>query len=814
MFKKIFVNIQPSPSKLNNLTLNEYASLDHLEKLIHTDLLKKTFNNPHSTKYYHNELQQLIAYKKLYCEKDKCFKVQYKQPSYGYGRVNPVKSLGAHSIRREIRHTILDGRYMDIDIVNCHPVMYYQILKDYYNYDCIALKKYIEDRNIWIKTLGKYYSEYKPVDVSEKDFIKRILIAIINGASVKKFHSDNNIKIEPHNLLIDFYKSLNKAKKLIIEGNPTLVETIKKVKKENYQNSIVAIYLQTIEDLCLSIVYKYCEKKGFNNSVILSNDGIMIRSKFYKSRYLKKFSSLIKKETGLIVDFENKPYDKKYTDEMIEEHYVDNTALIENIGIKKNFIEILDDFTSLTVANLYASMNPDTYIYSSGWYVYDKNNFCVPLDNEKIICLDIMTRMTKYFVSQYEKLDDEYKNDKKNKQYFKSIKKQLGDHSFANKVLCVLQALFNDDELHNKLNKKQNLICFKNGVCYDENIKGYRRINRDDYISQYINYDFVKEDNEPVKNELMEFFYSLFETKEETEYLLYYLGKCVFYNNEEKITCFVGRGGNGKGLICSLLNGLDCYSKQTQNDFLTSKTTDKNNDDLYHSENARFLLCDEAEGRFNESFIKSISGGDVLTVQGKYERAKTFRPFFNVFMCSNDMPKINNNDPAMERRFIMIEFPYVFKKNPVKKHEKKIDTSLKAKFNKEEYKNEFFKILIEYKDKNIEMPQKFNDNVKEYLEESDVIPDFIKQHYEITNNKKDIIQYSAVHKNYKIYCQSVDKKPLSSLKLQKILIQDYNLVLDKNGGGRKYKGIKPKNMVDDDDDDEITTKDDIATALG
>ena len=43
------------------------------------------------------------------------------------GRVNPKNSLGLFSIRREIRHTLAEQRYVDLDIDNCHPVILNQI---------------------------------------------------------------------------------------------------------------------------------------------------------------------------------------------------------------------------------------------------------------------------------------------------------------------------------------------------------------------------------------------------------------------------------------------------------------------------------------------------------------------------------------------------------------------------------------------------------------------------------------------------------------------------------------------------------------
>ena len=44
-----------------------------------------------------------------------------------FGRVFPNKSLGAVSLRREIRHTIFNDMNIDIDIVNAHSVTMHEV---------------------------------------------------------------------------------------------------------------------------------------------------------------------------------------------------------------------------------------------------------------------------------------------------------------------------------------------------------------------------------------------------------------------------------------------------------------------------------------------------------------------------------------------------------------------------------------------------------------------------------------------------------------------------------------------------------------
>ena len=58
------LTLVPVDSKLNNLTLYEPVDVKILDKLINSDLLKVTFNNPLCAGY-ENEKQYLCCYKKL-----------------------------------------------------------------------------------------------------------------------------------------------------------------------------------------------------------------------------------------------------------------------------------------------------------------------------------------------------------------------------------------------------------------------------------------------------------------------------------------------------------------------------------------------------------------------------------------------------------------------------------------------------------------------------------------------------------------------------------------------------------------------------
>ena len=106
----------PRQSPLNGLTLREPIDENLLDKCIHSDLLKTNYRD---NKWFKNEKTQLEKFKE-HIERDYA-NVEYNfKDGYGFGRVNPKRSLGLHSLTRETRHTLVKDKMVEIDIENAH----------------------------------------------------------------------------------------------------------------------------------------------------------------------------------------------------------------------------------------------------------------------------------------------------------------------------------------------------------------------------------------------------------------------------------------------------------------------------------------------------------------------------------------------------------------------------------------------------------------------------------------------------------------------------------------------------------------------
>ena len=172
-------------NKLNQLVLYEQINEDMFYLLLNSSLLRSKINNPLC--HYRDERHQLENYKKLFrCDKGAQI-IYNKTKLMTYGRSNPENALGLFSLRREIRHTLTKDKYIDIDIVNCHPNILNQIALSN-NITLKYLNEYNLNRdNILNEVINKYHVT--------RDQAKKLFIRLLYFGSFSNWLKDEDIKI-------------------------------------------------------------------------------------------------------------------------------------------------------------------------------------------------------------------------------------------------------------------------------------------------------------------------------------------------------------------------------------------------------------------------------------------------------------------------------------------------------------------------------------------------------------------------------------------------------------------------------------------
>ena len=143
-------------------------------------------------------------------------------------------------------------------------------------------------------------------------------------------------------------------------------------------------------------------------------------------------------------------------------------------------------------------------------------------------------------------------------------------------------------------------------------------------------------------------------------YLQRVAGYCLTGSvNEHAFFFCYGSGGNGKGVYIRMLDWmLNGYSKVADMDTFTEQKFSKHSTELAFLQGARLVSGQEVDSgcRWNESRIKTLTGGDPITARKMYGDPFTFYPTFKLLFAGNNKPMIKNVDAAIRRRMYLIPF--------------------------------------------------------------------------------------------------------------------------------------------------------------
>jgi len=276
---KSLIKLDKYSSSLDGITLYEKPDIEAIEKLLKSDLLEVV---KYEDFYHENERHHIEAYHEEL--KDGIVEVKYnKHKGMNYGRVYARKSLGAINFRREIRGTIFSKNYKDIDIVNCHPNIYYQIAK-VLKVKCPVIKRYVENRDQILEEVQNHYNV-------SRDTAKELFIRLLYLGGFQSWAKDHKIKKHELQFIKGIKYELFYIGNEIVKNNLELYKSIEiKQRNENtykkpykVKATTISYYVQEIECRILEQIYQHCS----NNKVIehgfcsLCYDGIMIEKDHY-----------------------------------------------------------------------------------------------------------------------------------------------------------------------------------------------------------------------------------------------------------------------------------------------------------------------------------------------------------------------------------------------------------------------------------------------------------------------------------------------------------------------------------------------------
>jgi P4 family phage/plasmid primase-like protien len=331
----------------------------------------------------------------------------------------------------------------------------------------------------------------------------------------------------------------------------------------------------------------------------------------------------------------------------------------------------------------------------------------------------------------------------------KKINMGIGSSRKMNDIMIKTTITFSTEkprkDIVNRFDTNCYLIGFDNGI-YDLAKNEFREGRPDDYVTMSVGYDFIGEHTHRFE-ELMRFIEDIQPNKADRDYLLTYLSHALYGNTLELFTILMGSGRNGKSKLISLIGKtFGNYYGSVQSQLFTRPRPDANQPTpgLLNLRHKKIVISSEPEKKekLNSGFIKFITGRDDTELRECHSnKMVTFSPtFITLFIC-NDIPETDEVDTAFSKRLRCINFPTEFCDNPMKKHEKLINTHINEQFDM--WKQDFMLLLLNYykeymKTKIMTATENILMWTNQYKENTDVYLEFLREKTEEADDASNI----------------------------------------------------------------------------
>lgn len=608
------------------------------------------------------EQEQFENYKKMFNKKLNGFQLGFILPKHKWGRIIPANYTSLSIFHRPTRHRLAKDNYIDIDMVNAQPTIIYEICK-MNNIEKKALSKYVKN--------PKKYREYVMNHHNcSKDTAKTLYICLMFGGCYNSWLKDNDIQ-ENKNNKIKFVNELENELKSIMDivynTNQTIKEDILRIEpnKWNSENdakrSVMALWSQTIERLLQETAIKWLvdNKKFQIEKIVPCQDGFMILKDLWYDDILIDISKAIKTTYNINIDFLNKPFDEAIEiPEFEDDKNVDEW--IDALSYKK----LADKFLEL-YGNYIIKFKNCVYVYwtddITGGRWYDETN----TKNQHKLTLFISEKL--YNVLR-DLLNNAVEIDSKVKSLLlKTLRTHTSKSSAINDI--IKHILSKANETDTDFNQNPFLLGFNNGV-YELNTGIFRPYKYDDYMTITTGYEYKPNtNNKELEDELENIINTIQPNIEHRKLLLQILASGLDGRLYQKLFLLNGAGGNGKGLIASLMKStLGGYSYQPTNGIL--KDVEKSNapsPDVYNLKGKRYINFTEVGGLIRVSMLRNLTGGTTFTGRLLNQNPETFKLNATFVMEFNNPPELDGKPQQADyRRLVDLYFPINFTDDPNK----------------------------------------------------------------------------------------------------------------------------------------------------
>lgn len=480
-----------------------------------------------------------------------------------------------------------------------------------------------------------------------------------------------------------------------------------------------------------------------------------------------------------------KNFAKKSNPELYSKYFNDDYEFL--IKREYNFDTITSCIEAdYTLMSLYYKFKKDRILFkNNNIYLYYNDEWNIMNDKGRMVKNDIVEFFIIYFKACIDIIAEEEKKYIDNTEKCEMIKKvrticynaklEMMRNNNINNVFCLLlnklSSIKSDIEFDIGSDNHYN-INFKNGL-YDLKTNKFRSRLETDYVTQFLNYDYIELQNIPdeIQSEVYDFFKKIQPEEEQRNFTLGYLAYCLTGNATKQIFKMnIGHtASNGKSTELSIHNKcFEIYTEKLDNRVLLSNFEKRHKHLITLVKNPiRLAYFEEMPKgkKLDVEFIKDFVDGKSIDCEimfGTKEKIKIQAKLMSIsnydFQCDTDEGIIRRGRvQKYESKFInedelVDEENHIYKK--VEGFENKFDNII--------YKNAYFHLLLKYINKFI-VPKVNQDEFKKTAEEGDTILNDILEYYKITNNKDDIITKKEIEdkfgkNNFNDYKQKLQSK--------------------------------------------------------
>lgn len=343
--------------------------------------------------------------------------------------------------------------------------------------------------------------------------------------------------------------------------------------------------------------------------------------------------------------------------------------------------------------------------------------------------------------------------------------RNTGNATFKKGVLEEMKEYFYDEKFEKKLDSDINLVAFTNGV-WDLRAGHFRQAKPEDYLSLSVGYPYIEEENKQMSDLVHQYWQTLHPDPEQRDYVQRMFARQLYGDHGNELLHIhaghLASAANGKTKFFDIMGHcLGDYVRKFKIQILTTKEraeAGRPEPEYDNWKGKRILYCTEpnANDMLNTGIMKDLTGGELIQYRLLYNnQTEVFKPQFKMHIMCNNSPQVDGTDSGVKRRIRKIDYVSRFvDDNEVNEalHLHKRNPELIKMFTEcQELQMEFLRVLLKLFDYrySFAMPEVIKKQSKEYIEENDLIAQFVQENVEVCTDSYFLLKHVEERLSYK-----------------------------------------------------------------